>query len=324
MPPRQPTRAPLRGFALHFSLYKGRHNHILWGPLFSLDTTGCCLYHGLVAIKVPKDLTDCRRFFLEPQHPKQRQYEALRSFFVDDEPSSEVAAHFAYTPGSFRVLCHQFRRDPHPAFFLEPHHGPQSQPQKSAARDLIVSLRKQNHSSYEISEMLQQKGKPLSPTAVQEVLRQEGFARLPRRREEERPPRPRPTLEAVADVREFSLRPRTLTTECGGLFLFIPDLLRLHVDTLAAPLPGSQMIPAPHALRALLAMKLWCVERKSHVMSLVCDEGLALFAGLNVTPKKSYLSEYSSRLRPSQVSGLLAGWQRVAGDQLFAGGLVQP
>jgi len=184
---------------------------------------------------------------------------------------------------------------------------------------LIVALRKQNHSSYEISELLQQQGKPLSPTAVQEVLRQEGFARLPRRGEEERPPRPRPTVEAVADVRAFSLTPRTITTQCGGLFLFIPDLLRLHLDTLAAPLPGSQMIPAAHAFRALLALKLWWVERKSQVMSLVSEEGLALFAGLNVMPKKSYLSEYSSRLRPSQVTGLLAGWQRLAGDQLFAG-----
>ena len=188
-----------------------------------------------MGIKVPKDLSHCRRFFLEPLHPKQRQYEALRSYFVDEEPSSDVAAHFGYTPSSFRVLCHQFRRDPHPAFFLDPRHGPQSQPKKSAARDLIVALRKQNHSSYEISELLQQQGKPLSPTAVQEVLRQEGFARLPRRGEEDRPPRPRPTVEAVADVRAFSLTPRTIRTQCGGLFLFIPDLLRLHLDTLAAP-----------------------------------------------------------------------------------------
>ena len=42
-------------------------------------------------------------------------------------------------------------------------------------------------------------------------------------------------MEAVADVRAFSLTPRTIRTQCGGLFLFIPDLLRLHLDTLAAP-----------------------------------------------------------------------------------------
>ena len=40
----------------------------------------------------PKEITECRRFFLEPQHPKQRQYEALRRYFLDQRPSKEVAA----------------------------------------------------------------------------------------------------------------------------------------------------------------------------------------------------------------------------------------
>ena len=56
------------------------------------------------------------------------------------------------------------------------------------------------------------------------------------------------------------------------------------------------MIPAEHALRSCLALKLWSIERRSHIMALVADEGLAWFAGLNAIPKKSYLSEYSSRV----------------------------
>jgi hypothetical protein len=43
-----------------------------------------------------------------------------------------------------------------------------------------------------------QKHLSLSPTSVREVLRIEGFAPLPRRRDEERPDRPRATIEAVA------------------------------------------------------------------------------------------------------------------------------
>jgi hypothetical protein len=38
-----------------------------------------------------------------------------------------------------------------------------------------------------------------------------------------------------------------------------------------------------------LGLKLSSTERKSHVMDLVFDEGLALFAGLNVAPKTTYL-----------------------------------
>lgn len=246
-------------------------------------------------------------------------YEALRAFFVERRPSATVATAFGYTAASFRVLCHGFRRDP-PEFFAAPRPGPRLQPRKSAARDLAIQLRKQNHSIYEISAALKQAGQPLSPTAVREVLREEGFARLPRRLDEERQAAPRPTVEAVADVRHFSLTPRSFATPCGGLFLFLPDLVRLQVDKLAqaARLPGSRMIPAAHALRASLALKLWSIERKSHVMPFAADQGLALFSGLNATPKRSYLSEYSSRLSHANTLKLIATWHDlVSGNQLF-------
>jgi len=249
-------------------------------------------------------------------------YEALRAYFVEDRGSAETARDFGYTPGSFKVLCHQFRRDPNPEFFVSPKRGPKDQPKKSAVHDRIVELRKKNRSVYEISEALKEEGHSLSATAVREVLRQEGFAALPRRLDEERPGRPRPTIEPVANVRDFSLAPRKFITECGGLFLFVPDLVRLDVARLAATarLPGSKMIPAGHALRSSLALKLWSVERKRHVMSLVADEGLALFTGLNAFPKKSYLSEYSSRITRRETTKLLAGWHaQVAGDELFEG-----
>ena len=258
----------------------------------------------------PKEITDCRRFFLEPQHSKQRQYEALRRYFVDGRSSKEVAAEFGYTEGSFRVLCHHFRRDPEPAFFLIPTRGPQSQPKKSAARATIEHLRKRNHSVYEIAEALKEQGTALSATAVREVLRELGFAALPRRLDEERPDLPRPTVESAADARVLNLSPRRFPTRCGGLFLFVPDLVRLGLEQMAdtARLPGSKMIPRTHALRACLALKLWAIERKSHVMALVADEGLGLFCGLNRIPKKSYLSEYSSRTTPKHTSALLGAW----------------
>jgi transposase len=275
-----------------------------------------------VPLGAPKDLIACQRFFLEATQPKQRQYEALRAYFVDGRSSPEAARAFGYSVGSFRVLCHHFRREVSPEFFVTPRRGPLAQPKKSAAHDTIVDLRKQNYSVYEISETLKERGLPLSPTGVREVLKTEGFAPLPRRLDEERPVRPRPTIEAVADVRALSLAPRQLATRCGGLFLFIPELVQLHVDALAraAHLPGSTMIPAAHALRASLALKLWALERKHHVMSLVTDEGLALFSGLNVTPKKSYLSEYASRIAPRTTTAVLAAWHAaVAGEHLFVG-----
>lgn len=261
----------------------------------------------------PKTLTECQHFFLEPQNAKHRMYEALRAYFLEDRPSQEVARAFGYTPGSFRVLCHQFRRDPNPQFFTTTTPGPREQPKKNAARALIENLRKQNYSVYEISEILKQQRKPLSPTAVREVLKELGFAPLPRRLDEERPDYPRPTAEPVADVRAFSLQPRRFQTRCGGLFLFLPELLRLDLSSLAqrARLPGSKMIPAAHALRACLALKLWSIERKSHIMASVADAGLGLFCGLNAIPKKSYFAEYSARVDHRKTTALLGAWHQL-------------
>lgn len=273
-------------------------------------------------IRTPVVLTQPKHFFLQPQHPKQRQYEALRAYYIEGRTSAEAARAFGYSPGAFRVLCHSFLRDPNPSFFVASRTGPRLQPKKSAARQLIIALRKQNHSVYEISEILKERKLPLSPTAVGEVLKAEGFAPLPRRLDEERPQRPRPTIEDVADVHNFSLAPRRFFTRCGGLFLFLPELARLHTEQLAeaARLPGSKMIPCAQALRACLALKLWSIERKSHVMALVADQGLALFSGLNVTPKKSYLSEYSSRVTPRQTDQLLAAWhEQLSGCKLLKG-----
>ena len=270
----------------------------------------------------PKSLSTCQRFFLHPTSAKQRQYEALRAYYVDDRPAAAAARAFGYTPGAFHVMCHHFRRQAAPVFFASPRPGPRAQPKKSAAREATIALRKRNYSIYEISEALHERQLALSPTAVREVLKAEGFAALPRRLDEERPARPRPTVEPVADARAFSLAPRRFQTRCGGLFLFVPELIRLHLTEMAqaAGLPGSKMIPAPHALRSALALKLWSIERNSHIMALAADEGLAFFAGLNAIPKKSSLAEYSSRIDHALTTKLLAAWQQpVTGDHLFAG-----
>lgn len=267
------------------------------------------------------DLT-ARRFFLQPTSARQRQYEALRAYFVERRPSHEIAHQFGYSPGSFRVLCHDFRHARLGDFFAAPRPGPRTQPKKSPARQRIVELRKRNYSVYEISTTLREEGIELSATAVREVLSEEGFAPLPRRLDEERAPQLGPTLEAVADVRSFVLSATRFTTSVGGLFLFLPDLVRLGIDRLAeqVKLPGSRMIPPTHALRASLTLKLWAIERKSHIMALVADPGLALFCGLNAMPKKSFLSEYSSRITRRKVVGLLATWhQQLTGESLFGG-----
>ena len=198
-----------------------------------------------MSLRKPKSITECQKFFLEATHPRQRMYEALRLYYLEGKPSHEAAKTFGYTPGSFRVLCHEFRHNPEMQFFVQPKPGPRDQPKKGSARPLIIAMRKQNNSVYDISEALKTQGFRLSPTAVREVLKEEGFAPLPRRRDEERPSLLRPAIQPAADVRAFSLEPRQFTTRCGGLFLFIPELIRLDLELTARQvgLPGRTRFP---------------------------------------------------------------------------------
>jgi hypothetical protein len=250
------------------------------------------------------------RHFLQPTNTTHRQYEALRAYFVDRLPSAEAARRFGYTPGSFRVLVHQFRQDPTRQFFLPSARQSGPRGKQNRLRDQVVALRKENLSIYDISRALSREGQSISPAAAAEILQAEGFARLPRRRDEERPAGPRPAVAEVADVRELDLSPRRFRTRFGGLFLFVPWLVSGKLDAIVrrVGLPGSEMVPAGCAVRSLLALKLHGNARHSHVMSHVLDEGLGLFAGLNVIPKRSFLTEYSCRIDPACYPKLMGAW----------------
>ena len=252
------------------------------------------------------------QFFAAPEVVLQRQYEALRAYFIDKLPSADVARRFGYSPGSFRVLCHEFRHDAdkRDRFFQDPRVGPQHAPARDRVRDLVVALRKQYMSVYDIQRELAAAGHSISAHSLTILLREEGFARLPRRRDDERPAAVRVETAAIADVRALNQNPRSFRTRLGGLFVFVPLMRDLHLDQVVqqAQLPGTIMIPALQAVRTLLALKLVGKERKSHIMDLVSDQGIALFAGLNVVPKRSYLAAYSSSVDDRAIERIMAAW----------------
>lgn len=121
----------------------------------------------------------------------------------------------------------------------------------------------------------------------------------------------------------MSLTPgRQLRTRVAGIFLFLPLLARLHFDQLVcqAGYPGSRMIPAVSSLLSLLALKLLDKERRSHINDFNFDEAIGLFAGLNILPKKSFVTDYSYRTQRCQQLRLLSGWIRALAPLLFPEG----
>jgi len=259
---------------------------------------------------IGQSLSGEERFFLEPASPRQRQYEALRAYFAEKLPAKETATRFGYTIGALHALCHQFRHDPNREFFIETRPGPKFAPRKDAARETVITLRKMNYSVSDIQIELRERGIELSTVSIWTILNEAGFRKLPRRRDDERPNRPRPEDAAYADRRAFSLKAGTIETKVGGVFLLLRLLADMKIHTIPEKLGwyGTRMIPTQNAFFACLLLKLIGKERKSHVMDLVFDDGLALAIGLNVVPKKSYMTEYSERITHRAAIAFLHRW----------------
>jgi hypothetical protein len=102
----------------------------------------------------------------------------------------------------------------------------------------------------------------------------------------------------------------------------LPLLAAVRLDQIArgAGYPGSNRIPPSAALLSLLLLKLVDKERKSHINDFSFDTALGLFAGLNILPKKSFLTEYSYRTHRPQQQALLAGWVSALSRRLFPTG----
>jgi transposase len=262
--------------------------------------------------KFSNSLSSEAGFFLEPEQPKQRQYEALRGYFVENLPAKEVAARFGYTTGAFHVLCHKFRNDADRKFFLETKRGPKYGSKRDRSRDRVIALRKKNYSVQDIHFALKQEGISLSPASIWKILRDEGFSRLPRRKDEERPEQPRPDKAEYADIRQLSLTPHVIGTRFGGVFLLMRILadMKIHQIPKALNWYGSKMIPVENAFLSSLMLKLIGRQRKSHVMDLVFDKGAALAVGLNALPKTAYISEYSERITHQDNIQFLHKWLR--------------
>src|SRR3954454_15567690 len=92
-----------------------------------------------------------------------------------------------YTPGSFRVLVHQFRQRPERQFFVPTAREGRPPGKQKRLREQVIALRKQNLSVHDISRALARDGESLSSAAVAAILKDEGFAKLPRRADAERP-----------------------------------------------------------------------------------------------------------------------------------------
>ena len=96
-------------------------------------------------------------FFLQPRALAQKQYEALRMYFIEKKPAKKVARNFGYTYRGFTTLVSDFRdklkkEDTHVYYLAERGKGKKRSEKTNKASRIIIDLR--NFAGFQASGQL--------------------------------------------------------------------------------------------------------------------------------------------------------------------------
>jgi transposase len=258
-----------------------------------------------------------KKYFTNPKNLTHRHFEALKAHYIEGVPLADLAKIYGLSLSYLMSARNKYSKllkmgiDP---FFQDKKPGPKSRHKVDTMREQIVSLRKQNYSVLDIKAALEACDQKVSHPTIAQVLREEGFVRLPRRSFQEKNQLTVPTkiqsprtATLVAQKEEFS------TGRSGGVLSFLPLMEELGIiDAIRkAGYPETSEISSVSYVLSFLALKLLGNKRFSHDESWALDRVLGLFSGLNVLPKSSSLSSYSYRVSRSCNRNLLIELSRI-------------
>jgi hypothetical protein len=259
-----------------------------------------------------------KKFFLNPDYPTQRQYEALRAFYIEGSCASEAANKFNFSPAYFKKLRYEFNKslkEEQNPFFQEKKTGPKKRFTDNKIIEQIVCLRKQNHSIQDIKTILVAKGQFISLDTIDKILKAEGFACLPKRTRLERLSVKIPAKVKPPQCIAYEFTNEEFSTEKGAApLIFLPLIKKLGI------IEAIQKAKFPEtSVLTFVALKILGNERLSHDTTWNMDRALGFFARLNVLPKKSTLSSYSYRVQRSSNRKFLMELSKIFTDELEEG-----
>ncbi|MDR0604544.1 MAG: transposase [Bacteroidales bacterium] len=231
----------------------------------------------------------------------KKRYDALRAFFIEKQSAEKIAIQYGYTVSSFYSLVRDFRNflkeEKEEDFFFKEIRVGRKEYRDDDMEEMIISLRKLNFSVEEIVGTVQSKDYTISYGYVYRLLKDEGFARLPRRSAPEKKKLELPAIKAPVS-RKLKVKDEKFHSQSTGLFAFLPIIHSYGIDKVIASsdYPFSREISRLSSILSFVVLKLSNVKRYSNDDIWCMDRGLGLFAGLNVLPKTAWLSSYSSRV----------------------------
>lgn len=302
-----------------------RYNPIIHRLTFN-DTLHTCLIHKgshafcyFIDMVVMHPNTEPYEYFEKPGLINQKKYEALRCFFHDKESAGKVASKFNYTLSSFYSLTRDFRNylktpKTDDMFFLVSKPGRKEKDFEGAINPLIIILRKQYLSIPDIKAILDSKNYKVSEKYIWEVLRKEGFARLPRRSKQDRiSTGTNNKIKAPISV-TLDYMPEKFTTQNSiGIFCLLPYIRKYEIDIAInnSLYPETSCISKYSSILSFIALKISNVRRYCADDLWCMDRGLGLFASLTVLPKTGWFSSYSSRITRSMNLSFLKSLHKI-------------
>ena len=247
---------------------------------------------------------DPKEFFISPHNTIHKQYEALRAFYAGGCSAEDAARRFGYTISSFYSLARDFKKNlslksPAQFFFISRKSGRKPQDSTGEINQLIIALRKKYLSVPDIKAVVNVQGYHVSQKYVYNVIKKDGFARLPRRSLSSREKATSAfTLDAPKSVM-LDYIPETFSAQNAlGILCLLPYIQNYGIDRIIknSDYPETNWINRVSSIMSFVALKLSNVRRYSEDDAWCMDRGLGLFAGLNVLPKTAWYTSYSSRV----------------------------
>ena len=245
---------------------------------------------------------DPLKYFLTNNSIAQKQYEALRMFFVENKTAKEVAGQFGYTHRGFTTIVSNFRKDlkthqPSELFFKEKKRGRKRSEQTNEAKALIVKLRKKYYSVEDIKTTLDSKNIKISEKTIYNILAEEGFSRLPRRLKITKRNLEPPKIEAEKSI-ALTFEPEEFKSASAGILSLLPYIEKYGLREIIeqSDYPGTKSIDKLNSILSFIALKASNIRRYTSDDLWCMDRGTGLFAGLNVLPKTAWFSSYSHRV----------------------------
>jgi len=241
-------------------------------------------------------------FFLKPHTIAQKQYEALRMYFVEKQSGIEVSQRFGYTYRGFTTIVSEFRKNLNTGkseglFFLEKQKGRRITLVIDQSKEIIIDLRKKNYSVEDIKVVLDSKKLGISEKTIYNTLAQDGFSKLPRRTHMIKQQKEIPQIQAEKSI-ALSFESEDFKSSSAGILCLLPYIKSYGIDQIIthSDYPQTNSINRLSSILSFIALKSSNVRRYSADNIWCMDRGMGLFAGLNVLPKAAWFTSYSDRV----------------------------